>query len=148
MRECSPPTSCHMSFVACIFFLFFLQSGEAYWWRVCYQRGLPHLVFSKYEVIAEAASTFTHLNNSLFCLTPSCTFQMRHSKQHQCLYKRHRISLVRQWLQLYKSTLFCRLSTYFLCMKVQNISESRGHSTLMKKVGAWLEDNLVFTGSL
>ena len=102
------------------------QSGEASRWRVCYQWGLPHLVFSKYEVIAEAASTFTHLNNSLFCLTPSCTFQMRHSKQHQCLYKRHRISLVRQWLQLYKSTLFCRLSTYFLCMKVQNISESRG----------------------
>ena len=23
---------------------FFLQSGEAYWWRVFYQRGLPRLV--------------------------------------------------------------------------------------------------------
>ena len=26
------------------FFLFFGQSGEAYRWRVCYQRGLPRLV--------------------------------------------------------------------------------------------------------
>ena len=25
---------------------FFLQSGGASFWRVCYQRGLPHLVFS------------------------------------------------------------------------------------------------------
>jgi hypothetical protein len=32
---------CHMSRVTCHFF----NSGEAYWWRVCYQRGLPRLVF-------------------------------------------------------------------------------------------------------
>ena len=31
----------HMSHVA---FFFFGQSGEAYRWRVCYQRGLPRLV--------------------------------------------------------------------------------------------------------
>ena len=44
--------TCHMSHVACDmsqFFNFYLifffgQSGEAYRWRVCYQRGLPHLV--------------------------------------------------------------------------------------------------------
>ena len=46
---------CHMSHVMChmsqffleFFFLIvlFLQSGEAYQWRVCYQRGLPRLVF-------------------------------------------------------------------------------------------------------
>ena len=64
MRECSPPTTCHMSCVTChvshvtchmshimchmsyFFFIFFFgQSGEAYQWRVCYQRGLPRLVF-------------------------------------------------------------------------------------------------------
>ena len=46
--------TCHMSHVIYIyffsfffffFFLFFGQSGEAYRWRVCYQRGLPRLVF-------------------------------------------------------------------------------------------------------
>ena len=67
MRECLPPTICHMSGVRCqvsgvrcqvsgircqasdfffFFLLFFLlffigQSGEASWWRVCYHRGLP-----------------------------------------------------------------------------------------------------------
>ena len=39
---------CHISRVTChmyfIFILFFGQSGEAYRWRVCYQRGLPRLV--------------------------------------------------------------------------------------------------------
>ena len=34
---------CRMSRVT--FFFFFGQSGEAYWWRVCYQQGLPCLVF-------------------------------------------------------------------------------------------------------
>ena len=64
MRECSPPTTCQMSHVTCHmsrvpclvshvmrhmshFFSFFSfrQSGEAYQWRVCYQWGLPCLVF-------------------------------------------------------------------------------------------------------
>ena len=38
----------HMSCVTCHFFYFFFfgQSGEAFWWRVCYQRGLPCLVKS------------------------------------------------------------------------------------------------------
>ena len=34
--------TCHMS-------NFFWTSGEAYWWRVYYQRGLPRLVFLKLE---------------------------------------------------------------------------------------------------
>ena len=34
--------TCHMSGV--IFSLFFGQSGEARWWRVCYQEGLPRRV--------------------------------------------------------------------------------------------------------
>ena len=57
LRECSPPTTCHMSHVAChvsrvmchmscvachmSYVTFFLQCGEAYWWRVCHQWGLP-----------------------------------------------------------------------------------------------------------
>ena len=42
---------CHVSRVTCnvshvtFFSSFFLQSGEAYRLRVCYQRGLPRLVF-------------------------------------------------------------------------------------------------------
>ena len=41
--------TCHVSRVTChmshVFFCFFFwQSGEAYRWRVCYQRGLPRLV--------------------------------------------------------------------------------------------------------
>ena len=39
---------CHVSHVTChIFFIYFFfgRSGEAYRWRVCYQRGLPRLVF-------------------------------------------------------------------------------------------------------
>ena len=37
---------CHVSHVT--FFLFlFGQFGEAYRWRVCYQRGLPRLVFKE-----------------------------------------------------------------------------------------------------
>ena len=61
MRDRSPPTTRHMSHVAChvshvichvsritcpmshVFF-FYGQTGEAYRWRVCYQRGLPRLV--------------------------------------------------------------------------------------------------------
>ena len=62
LRECSPPQTCHVSCVMCqvsrvtchvshvtchmshILFFFFGQSGEAYRWRVCFQRGLPRLV--------------------------------------------------------------------------------------------------------
>ena len=41
--------TCHVSHVT-IFFLFIIifffgQFGEAYRWRVCYQRGLPRLVY-------------------------------------------------------------------------------------------------------
>ena len=46
---CVSRVMCHVSYVTCPFFSssFFGQSGEAYWWRVSYQRGLPRLV-SKY----------------------------------------------------------------------------------------------------
>ena len=35
---------CHVSHVTFFFFFFSGRSGEAYRWRVCYQRGLPRLV--------------------------------------------------------------------------------------------------------
>ena len=39
--------TCHMSCVTCnTFFSSFWQCGEAYWWRVCYQRGLSRPVHS------------------------------------------------------------------------------------------------------
>ena len=58
MRECSHPFTCHVSHFTgpkknlhiLIFFFFYVkkigQSGGASWWRVCYQRGLPRLVFT------------------------------------------------------------------------------------------------------
>ena len=53
--------TCHMSHVRCHFFLFFSgQSGEAYRWRVCYQRVLPGLVFFlKGEGLRGRGSIFT-----------------------------------------------------------------------------------------
>ena len=49
---------CHVSHVRChmylfFFFFFFGQSGGAIRWRVCYQRGLPCLVFQTVGIIAE-----------------------------------------------------------------------------------------------
>ena len=41
---------CQVSGVTCNYFIYLFlfisgQSGEASWWRVCFQRGLPSLVF-------------------------------------------------------------------------------------------------------
>ena len=59
--------TCHMSRVMCqiflffFFFFFFGQSGEASQGRVCYQRGLPRLVYSTNRVIICAFHVFAHL---------------------------------------------------------------------------------------
>ena len=38
--------TCHVSHVTChLFFFFFWQSGDAFRWKVCYQQGLPRLVY-------------------------------------------------------------------------------------------------------
>ena len=57
--------TCHMSqFFSPLFFLlfsflsFFGQSGEAYRWRVYYQRGLPRLVFLRFIVNRAVKSGF------------------------------------------------------------------------------------------
>ena len=36
---------CHVSHVTCHMSFVFGQNGEAFCWRVCYQRALPRLVF-------------------------------------------------------------------------------------------------------
>ena len=46
--------TCHVSHVTFFIFYFiilFWQSGEAYRWRVCYQRGLPRLVCLESQII-------------------------------------------------------------------------------------------------
>ena len=38
--------TCHMSHITKYIYIFFIgKSVEAIWWRVCYQRGRPRLVF-------------------------------------------------------------------------------------------------------
>ena len=52
-----------MSYVECHIFLFFwvvLQSGEASHWRVCYQWGLPRLVFNKPGVAGAVIHLFSN----------------------------------------------------------------------------------------
>ena len=41
----------HMSHF--LFCFVFLQCGEAYWWRVCYQRGLSRLVLLKSSLFGD-----------------------------------------------------------------------------------------------
>ena len=51
--------TCHIFFVFFHFFLFFGQFGEAYLRRVCYQRGLPRLVWTEFRCIL-ATKRFSH----------------------------------------------------------------------------------------
>ena len=52
---------CHVSHVTFFFFLFSGQFSEAYRWRVCYQRGLPRLVYFTYNSIYHILLTlFNH----------------------------------------------------------------------------------------
>ena len=89
MRECSTPTTfymsgvtCHMSGVTChvshvtfhlshvrfLLFIFFGRSGEAYLWRVCYQRGLPRLVLRETATVL----TLHNRSKSVLVLAHSC----------------------------------------------------------------------------
>ena len=89
MRECSPPTMCHMLRVTCQvsgvtchvsqFYLFFggrEQSGGTSWWRVCYQPGLPRLVLIRNNFfliffIHEEAKSHSRFRGSVNCGAPS-----------------------------------------------------------------------------
>ena len=82
MRECSPPKTCHMSHVTChvscvtchiscvtcFFCFFFGQSGEAKRERVCYQRGLPRLVFTKHKYSMPSFHSLFHNVCGVWCL--------------------------------------------------------------------------------
>ena len=64
--------SCVIIFFFSLFFFFFTQIGGAGRWRICYQRGLPRLVF---------LLLFMHLvliilfqNNALILLQQICIF--------------------------------------------------------------------------
>ena len=110
LRECSPPSMCHMSHVTCyvsrftchvshvtchmsrvtchvshvtchvshiyIYFILFVfgQSGGAYRWRVCYQRGLPRPVFKdfKKEHFSKNKRNSCTLNKIYLFVIPSC----------------------------------------------------------------------------
>ena len=66
--------TCHVSqFFSLFFYFFFGQCGEAYRWRVCYQRGLPRLVFYESGILTMNINVFfneinqgvTHTNNNI-----------------------------------------------------------------------------------
>ena len=46
----------HVTFISFIYIFFFGQSGEAFWWRVSYQRGLPRLVFKRLMVNSDTVA--------------------------------------------------------------------------------------------
>ena len=52
LRECSPPQTCHVLRVMCHVLG---QNVEGFWWRVCYQRGLPRLVFFVVIILLEGS---------------------------------------------------------------------------------------------
>ena len=56
---------CHMSCVTChmSFFSFFFQSGQASQWKVCYQRGLPRLVFNPQMKMTYLSWHKPHMNS-------------------------------------------------------------------------------------
>ena len=112
MRECSPPQTCYVSHVMChvscvtchvsrvtchmslffFFFFFFGQSGEAYRWRVCYQRGLPRLVFLIWDTLFSNIPPTNTTSSSSTIRTTSTTIilitNMRSTDLHPCIYSR------------------------------------------------------------
>ena len=74
--------TCHVSHVRCqvsgvrcqvsgvFFFYFFLQSGGAIWFRVCYRWGLPRLVFSQNADFEQPAMHST-VEEAVFSCDPS-----------------------------------------------------------------------------
>ena len=60
--------TCHMSH-----FFFFGQSGEAYWWRVCYQRGLPPSSFKSNNIYQQCLqiAAFQQRYSKGYCESPN-----------------------------------------------------------------------------
>ena len=55
--------TCHMSRVTFFIFYFFGQCGEAYRWRVCYQRGVPRLVFLEMAPLSQTVADVRELGD-------------------------------------------------------------------------------------
>ena len=88
MRECSPSQTCHItrviyhvSCVKCNFFFLLLfpdKDGEAYRWRVCYQRAyIPRLAYKLVDYlkclsmnVGLALPIVSSLNRQLFSVIP------------------------------------------------------------------------------
>ena len=83
---CMSRVTCHVSHVMCHMnfffnFFFFLRSGEATRWRVCYQRGLPRLISIECQNETDYARETAHHNFPSFC-----TYQNNHpSKCRICV---------------------------------------------------------------
>ena len=64
--------TCHMSHVTCQSYLYHFkkigQSGGASWWRVCYQRSLPRLVYSNGKPSQELVCLFRIPTDPITCL--------------------------------------------------------------------------------
>ena len=109
--------TCHMSRVTFFFIIIFWQSGEAYRWRVCYQPGLPRLVFLwEWSFVADLAVGNKWFKKKLL------KKNMRKKKKNynlQVLFlffviKSHFAWLVTiVWLYLSLCSLFGQINTYY-----------------------------------
>ena len=80
---------CHMSHVTIFSSSFFGQRGEAYRWRVCYQRGLPRLVFYSFDIEEHYYKVFSRRK---IAKTTNCHFNV--------ISKLHNFALSRNWLNI------------------------------------------------
>ena len=78
-----PCVTCHMSRVrsqvSWVSWFFFFLSGGASRWRVCYQRGLPRLVFMKVDSMTLLLFNHCHHHHSLSSYTPPSPQSVGHS---------------------------------------------------------------------
>ena len=89
--------TCHMShffFFLFFFFFFFGQSGEAYWWRVCYQRGLPRLNVVKTPLYKGNVITQKFLLNRISLIAPKI-WKSCHSQRTMINYPNMFVNLCR-----------------------------------------------------
>ena len=105
--------TCHMSCVTCFFCCcFFWQSGEAHWWRVCYQHGLPLLVFFIHHLLTVDRIYTFHLNDAFQAL---CATFATYEVSAVCSV--HRSECTRP-PQCQSGAIFCHLNDHCVVFKV------------------------------
>ena len=123
--------TCHMSCVTCHIFCSW-QSGEAYPWRVCYQRGLPRLVFRKIlmSIFCLRLPSLVLSKNTIFPLPePSRTYCKIIQAKHFA-----NIIYCSQTSQLWSgSTGFCAESTWTLTLYLICLNRKNAKSLLFGK---------------